>query len=143
MLCETQVAMANTFEWQKYCSNEKLLSIAAYGLRLLPRNSQYRTNTGAIMDPAELENAEERLFYLTQVESFQIEKKRNFLKSTPLSKNSKLAQFSRFIGPSELLRASCRTNNVDVATPIFWTHDIPWSDSCWNTHSEGLKPLLQ
>ena len=115
ILCETQVAIAKTFEWQKYCSYEKLLRIAAYVLRLLPRNSEYRTDTGAIMDPAELDNAEQRLFYLTQAESFQVERS-NLLKSTPLSKTSKLVQFSPFIGPNGLLRTSGRTRNLDCAT---------------------------
>ena len=54
MLSETHVAIAKTFEWQKYCSYEKLLLIAAYVLRLLPKNSDYRTDTGAIIDPSEL-----------------------------------------------------------------------------------------
>ena len=89
MLSENHVAIAKTFEWQKYCSYEKLLRIAAYVLRLLPKNSDYRTDTGAIMDPSELDNAEQHLFYLTQAESFQVEKS-NLLKSTPLSKTSKL-----------------------------------------------------
>ena len=95
MLSENHVAIAKVFGWQKYCSYEKLLRIAAYGLRLLPKNSEYRTIAGAITDPAELENAEQRLFYLTQAESFQVEKS-NLLKSTPLSKTSELAQFSLF-----------------------------------------------
>ena len=115
MLCETQVAIVKTFEWQKYCSYEKLLRIAAYVLRLSPKNRDYRTITGAIMDPAELENAEQRLFYLSQAESFHVEKS-SLLKSTPLSKTSNFAQFSPFIGPNGLLRASGRTKNLDVAT---------------------------
>ena len=53
----TQPATAQTFEWQKYCSYEKLLRIAAYILRLSPRKSSFKTLTGAITDPAELELA--------------------------------------------------------------------------------------
>ena len=56
-----------------------------------------------------------RLFYLSQAESFHVEES-SLLKSTPLSKISKLAQFSPFIGPNGLLRASGRTKNLDVAT---------------------------
>ena len=115
MLNENHVAIAKTFEWQKYCSYEKLLRNAAYGLRLLPKNSEYRTITGAITDPTELENAEQHLFYLSQVESLQVERS-NLLKSSPLSKTSKLTQFSPFIGPNGLLRASGRTRNFDGAT---------------------------
>ena len=115
MLSENHVAIAKTFEWQKFCLYEKLLRIAAYGLRLLPKNSEYRTITGAITDPTELENAEQHLFYLSQVESFQVERS-YLLKSSPLSKTSKLTQFSPFIGPNGLLRASGRTRNLDGAT---------------------------
>ena len=67
------------------------------------------------MDPVELENAEQHLFYLSQAESSQVEKS-NLLKSTPLNKIFKLAQFSPFVGPNGLLRASGRTKNLDVAT---------------------------
>ena len=74
MLSETQLATAKTFEWQKYGSYEKLLRIAAYVLRLLSRNRDYRTNSCVITDPAELENSEQRLLYLTQAESFHAEK---------------------------------------------------------------------
>ena len=56
MFRETQAALAKTFEWQKFCPYEKLLRIAAYVLWLLPKNSEHRTNTGAIMDPADPEN---------------------------------------------------------------------------------------
>ena len=66
------------------------------------------------MDPTEIENAE-HLFYLTQEESFQVENS-NLLKSTPLSETSKLDQFSPFVGPNALLRASGRTKILDSAT---------------------------
>ena len=74
MLSETQSATANTFEWQKYGSYETLLRIVVYVLRLLSKNRDYRTNSGVIIDPAELENSEHRFLYLTQAESFQAEK---------------------------------------------------------------------
>ena len=93
---------SKNFEWQKYCSYEKFLCIAAYVLRLLPKYREYGTNTGAIVDPAELENAE------------QLEKGK-VLKSTPHNKTCKLAQFSPFIGPNGLLRASGRTKNPNGA----------------------------
>ena len=114
MLSETQLATAKTFEWQKYGSYEKLLRIAAYVLRLLSRNRDYRTNSCVITDPAELENSEQRLLYLTQAESFHAEKN-NLLKSTPLSKTSKIVRFSPFIGPNGLLRASGRTRLLETA----------------------------
>ena len=50
------------------------------------------------MDPAEVENAEQCLFYLTQAESLQVDNS-SLLKSTQLSKTSKLAQIFPFVGP--------------------------------------------
>ena len=64
----SEVAIANTFDWQKHCSYEKRLRI---DLRFVPKNSEYRTNTGAIMDLGEFENAEQRLCYLTQKPRFR------------------------------------------------------------------------
>ena len=63
----------------------------------------------------ELENSEQRLLYLTQAESFHAEKS-NLLKSTPLSKSSKIVRFSPFIGPNGLLRASGQTRLLETAT---------------------------
>ena len=55
------------------------------------------------------------MFYLVQLESFNTEKK-CLLKSLPLSKSSKIVEFSPFIGPNGLLRASGRTKQLDVAS---------------------------
>ena len=99
----------STFEWQKYSSYEKLQRVAAYVLRLLPKYEAYRSITGAITDPSELENAQMKLFYLTQSDSFPTGKK-NLLKSSLLSSSSKILQFSPFIGPQGLLRATTRNS---------------------------------
>ena len=115
MVSATQSTIAQTFEWQKYCSYEKLLRIVAYMLRLLNKNCFYRCPSAAITDPAELEHAEQRLFYIAQSESFLSEKS-NLLKSSPLSRTSKIAQYSPFIGPNGLIRASGRTKQLNVAT---------------------------
>ena len=93
MLCETQVAIAKPFKWQKFHSYVKLLRIAANVLRFLSKNSENSTKTGAIIDSAEFENAEQSLSYLNQAEHLHVEKS-DILKSTPLSNISKLALFS-------------------------------------------------
>ena len=111
----TVTEIATTFKWQKYSSFEKLLRIVAYMLRLLPKNESKRTDNGFITDPAELDDARQRLFHLVQLESFDTEKK-CLLKSSPFNKSSKIAEFSPFIAPNGLLRASGRTKQLDVAT---------------------------
>ena len=111
----TVIEITTTFKWQKYSSYEKVLRIVAYMLRLLPKNESKRTDNGLITDPTELDNAQQRLFHLVQLESFNTEKK-CLLKSLPLSKSSKIVEFSPFIGPNGLLRASGRTKQLDVAS---------------------------
>ena len=105
----------STFEWHKYSSFEKLLLVVAYLMRLIQKNEAYRSETGTITDPSELENAQTKLFYLVQLESFPIEKKL-LLKNSPLSGSSKILQFSPFIGPKGLLRATGRTKQLDVSS---------------------------
>ena len=107
--------IATTFEWQRYSSYEKLLRIVAYMLRLLPKNETKRTVDGLITDPVGLDDAQQRLFHLVQLESFDTEKK-CLLKSSPISKSSKIAEFFPFIGPNGLLRASGCTKHLDVVT---------------------------
>ena len=103
-----------TLEWQKYSSYEKLLRLVAYILRISPKFSGYRTKTGAITDPIELESAEQKLFLLIQSELFPNETK-SLLKSCLLSKPSIIKDFSPFIGPNGLLRAQGRTRHLEVA----------------------------
>ena len=83
-------------------------------LRLLDKNSLYRCPTVAITDPVELEHAEQRWFYVVQSLSLPSEKS-NLLKSSPLSRTSKRAQFSPFLGQNDLIRASGRTKQLNVA----------------------------
>ena len=49
-----------TFEWQKYSSYENLLRVAAYILRLLPKNKTCRSIRDDITDPSELEKAQSK-----------------------------------------------------------------------------------
>ena len=111
----TATTIATTFEWQRYSSFEKLLRVVAYMLRLQPKNEVYRTDTGSITDPIELENAQQRLFHVIQNESFSSEK-RNLLRNSPLSSSSKILQFSPFIGPQGLLRATGRTKQLQTSS---------------------------
>ena len=113
-LSATVIGIATTFEWQKYSSYEKLLRVVAYILRLLPKNEDYRSDSGLVTDPNEMRNAEMRLFYLIQQESFSLELK-CLLKQSPVNNSSKISQFSPFIGPQSLLRATGRTKQLTVS----------------------------
>ena len=70
----TATEIATTLEWKKYSSYEELLRIVAHMLRLLPKNESKRTDTEFITDPAEIDDAQQRLFQLVQLESFNTEK---------------------------------------------------------------------
>ena len=119
---KTEIALSSnadintsTLEWHKYRSFEKLLRVVAYLMHRIPKNEAYRSETGTITYQSELEKAQTKLFYLAQSESFPIEKKL-LLKNSPLSKSSKLLQLSPFVGPNGLLRATGRTNQLDVSS---------------------------
>ena len=84
-------------------------------LRLLPKFSGNRTETGSITDPVELEVAEQKLIYLVQFESFPNEKKA-LLKCLPICKPSVIKDFTPFIGPNGLIRAQGRTKQLEVAS---------------------------
>ena len=115
LLSPHKTAIAETFEWQKYCSYEELLRIEAYMLRFLSKSNLYKTSTVEITDPAELETAAQHLFHIVPTESFPMEKS-NLLKSSSLSSKSKTAQCSPFIGSIGLARAYGRTKQLEVAT---------------------------
>ena len=74
LLSPHQTAIAETFEWQKYCSYEELLRIEAYMLLFLSKSNLYKTSTVEITDPAELETAAQHLFHIVPTESFPMEK---------------------------------------------------------------------
>ena len=62
------------FPFNKFSSYQKYLRIAAYVLRLLPKNTGYRNLDGSITDPTELDEAERHLQYLVKGESFETER---------------------------------------------------------------------
>ena len=76
---------ASTFEWQMYCSYDKLCCIVASKLRILPTFIANRTNSGSITDPDGLLEAERRLSLLVKTELF-LALKKNCLNSSLFSK---------------------------------------------------------
>ena len=95
--------------WSNYKSYRKLIRIVAYLLRLSPRYRLFRSTNGKIEDPSELENAEKKLLYLSQVESFS-----NDLLADKGQKSGKLhlLSYSPFIGPDKLLRSQSRLRRL-------------------------------
>ena len=111
-------------------------------LRLLSKSNLCKTSTAAITDPAELENAEQHLFFIVETESFPMGTS-NLLKSSPLSSKSKIAQFFPFIGSNGPVRASGRTKQLEVATfdvkhPIILDPRHPWIRLLLNTYTLNI-----
>ena len=80
-----------------------------------PRHESQRTDNGGNKDPAELDNAQQRLFHLVQPESFDTEKC-CLLRSSLLSKSPENVVLPLFIGPNGLLRAFRRRKQLDIAS---------------------------
>ena len=97
------------------CISLAFLGVVVYLVRLIPKNEAYRSETGTINDPSELENAQTKPFYPVQLESFPIEKKL-LLKNSTLGGSSKLLPFSSFIGPKGLLQATDRTKQLALSS---------------------------
>ena len=112
----------NLIAFDKFSSYQKLPRVTAYVLRLLPSHESYRTVDGSIADPVELDEAERHLQYLVQGESFNTERK-DLLDNKSVTKSSRIAQFTPFIGLHGLIRSSDRLQqlgeiNFDTKHPI-------------------------
>ena len=100
------------FNWERYSSFSKLVRITVYILRLHLNRRHNRTN--AIEDPFELEEAELKLFFVSQREAFSnefdaLQKQQN------ISKSSRIVSLSPFVGPNGVLRCTGRTRRLNVS----------------------------
>ena len=60
-------------DWEKFSSFPKLLRIAAYVLRFIPRNAPLRLSDRIVTESSELKLAEAKLLQLSQIVSFPAE----------------------------------------------------------------------
>ena len=74
-------------KWDAFSSFSKLLRIAAYVLRFIPRNAHLRSSVRSVADPSELNLAEAKLLQPFQIVSFPAEIK--LLDSDKPVKNSR------------------------------------------------------
>ena len=101
----------NLIPFDKFSFYQKLLRVTAYVLRILPSNESYRTVLGSIADPVELDEAERHHQHLVQGESFYTERK-CLLDNKSVTKSSRIAQFSPFIGPHGFISSSGRLRRL-------------------------------
>ena len=94
-------------EWSRYSSYATLVRIIAYMFRV--RNPHQRSCTW--IEPDEFEIAEVKLFHLIQQESFPSEVK-NLRADTPISKSSRVAQYTPFLGTDGVLRSTGRIKRL-------------------------------
>ena len=83
--------------FDKYSSYQKLLRITAYALHLLTSHECYRNADVSIIDPTELDEAERRLQYLVQGESFNAERKVSS-ETNPINGVAVLTRFLPLLG---------------------------------------------
>ena len=91
--------------FRKFSSYPKLLRILAYCMRLLPRHLAYRSSGKEIVDPEDLNAAEQKLQLIIQSESFPLERQQ-LAQERQINKKSRIAVYSPFIGPGGLLRST-------------------------------------
>ena len=98
--------------WARFSSYTKLIRIVAYVLRLSPRFRHFRTFSSKIEDPAELDNAEKRLLYLSQMESFPDDISAVTSNKSVKSGKLRLPSYSPFLGSDNLLRSQSRLRRL-------------------------------
>ena len=130
----------STFEWHKNSSFEVFLRVVAYLMRLIPKTEAYRSETGTITDPSELENAQMKLFYLAQLESFPIEKTL-LLKNFPLSRSSNFYSSPPLLDPTVYFEQLVEQNNLmylvlTQSIPSYWTVAIQLHVYSSNNYTE-------
>ena len=110
---ETSTLITDVFKkdfnlpFRKFSSYSKLLRILAYCMRLLPLHLAYRSSGKEIVDPEELNAAEQKLKLLIQSESFPIERQQ-LAQEKQINRKSRNTVYSPFIGPGGLLRSTGR-----------------------------------
>ena len=103
--CETSL-----IDWSKFSSFTKVRRVMAYVLRLLTKHHHFRSGK-QIVDPDELARAEEKLFYLSQVETFPSEHKLLKLKQN-CTASSRIATLTPFCGPNLVIRSRGRLRRL-------------------------------
>ena len=101
------------------------MRVVAYLMRLIPKNEAYGSETGIIADPSELENAQTKLFYMAQLESFPIEKKL-LLKNSPSADPLKFYNSPPSLDPTVYFEQLVEQNNLMYLVlmqniPSYWT----------------------
>ena len=77
----------------------------------LPSHKHFRSSILKITDPSEMDIAEQKLIYLSQDESFPSELK--LLRAGKvITRNSRIAKYSPFIGPAGILRSTGRISRL-------------------------------
>ena len=110
-----------TLPFRKFSSYSKLPRIVAYCMRL-PRHFAYPSSGKEIVNPEELNAAEQKLQVIIQSESFPIERQQ-LAQEKQINKKSRIAVYSPFIGPGGLLRSTGRIKpsaeiDFDLKHPI-------------------------
>ena len=98
-------------KWERFNSIVKYKRAVAFLLRWLPSHKHFRSSILEITDPSEMDVIEQKLIYLSQGETFPSELK--LLRSGKvITRNSRIAKYSPFIGPAGILRSTGRISRL-------------------------------
>ena len=98
-------------KWERFNSIVKRKSTVAFLLRWLPSHKHFRPSILEITDPSEMDIAEQKLIYLSQGEAFPSEL-RLLRAGKVITRNSRIAKYSPFIGPAGILRSTGRISRL-------------------------------
>ena len=98
-------------KWERLNSIVKYKRTVAFLLRWLPSRKHFRSSVKEITDPCEIDIVEQKLIYLSQGDTFASELK--LLRSGKIiTRNSRIAKYSPFIGPADILRSTERISQL-------------------------------
>ena len=98
-------------KWERFNSIVKYKRAVAFLLRWLPSHKHFRLSELEITDPCEMDIAEQKLIYLSKGETIPSELK--LLRSGKvITKKSRIAKYSPFIGPAGILRSTGRISRL-------------------------------
>ena len=98
-------------KWERFNSIVKYKRTVAFLLRWLPSHKHFRSSILEITDPCEMDIAEQKLIYLSQGEKLPLELKLQ-RSGKVITRNSRIAKYSPFIGPAGILRSTGRIRRL-------------------------------
>ena len=119
-------------KWEMFNSVVKYKLTVAFLLRWLPSHKHFRSSLLEITDPCEMNIGEQKLVYRSQGETFP-SKLKILRPGKVITRYSRIAKYSPFIGPAGILRSTGRISrlansvfNIKHSITLDARHAIVW-----------------